>query len=212
MEKGSGKTGGAGTKGRVFELTGGHPALDLVNTLDWRFRESGPEELLEDYGDVVRFTEQTGLLSAADARKLLRNVPEGKAAKVVQAVREMREAAAEALYAVVDGRSPSAMAVRQLQNFFAEAEERRELRWDGEKLQWSFPASSSLPELPLWVLSLSTAEFMMSEQMRFLRECGNAECRWLFVDTSKNHTRRWCDMKICGNRMKARRFKAQHPS
>ena len=212
MEKGSGKTGGVGTKGRVFELTGGHPALDLVNTLDWRFRESGPEELLEDYGDVVRFTEQTGLVSTADARKLLRNVPEGKAAKVVQAVREMREAAAEALYAVVDGRSPSASAVRQLQSFWAEAGEQRELRWDGEKLQWSFPPSSSLPELPLWVLSLSTAELMTSEQMRFLRECGNAECRWLFVDTSKNHTRRWCDMKICGNRMKARRFKAQHQS
>jgi predicted RNA-binding Zn ribbon-like protein len=46
--------------------------------------------------------------------------------------------------------------------------------------------------------------------MSMLRECGNPECRWLFLDTSKNHTRRWCDMKICGNRMKARRFKAQH--
>jgi len=36
------------------------------------------------------------------------------------------------------------------------------------------------------------------------------ECRWLFLDTSKNHTRRWCDMKVCGNRIKARRFKALH--
>ena len=40
--------------------------------------------------------------------------------------------------------------------------------------------------------------------------CAGDRCGWLFVDTSKNHSRRWCDMKICGNRMKARRFKAQH--
>jgi predicted RNA-binding Zn ribbon-like protein len=183
--------------------------LDLVNTLDWRFRESGSEELLINYGDVVGFAEQAGLLSAADARKL-RSVAENKAAKVVEAVRELREAAAEVLYTAVNGKSPSSSALRRLQACFAEAKERQELRWDGEKLRWSLPQTTSLPGLPLWLLSLGTASFMTSEQMHLLRECGNAECRWLFVDTSKNHTRRWCNMKICGNRMKARRFKAQH--
>jgi predicted RNA-binding Zn ribbon-like protein len=206
---GSVKAGGAGTKGRVFELSGGHPALDLVNTLDWRFRESGPEEWLNDYGDVVGFTEQSGLLTAADARKLLRSVPENKRGQVVVAVRGLREAAAEVLYAAVDGKSPSASALCRLQACFVGAKERQELKWDGERLNWTLPQATSLPGLPLWLLSLSTAAFMTSEQMRLLRECGNAECRWLFVDTSKNHTRRWCDMKICGNRMKARRFKAQ---
>ena len=198
-----------GTNGRVFELTGGHPALDLVNTLDWRFRESGPEEFLQDFGDVVRFAEQTGLMDASEIRKLLRGVPESNAEKVVKGVRELREAAAEVLYAAVDGKQPSAAAVKRLELCFADAEEQRELRWDGEKLTWMLRQASSLPELPLWLLSLSTAAFMTSERMRLLRECGNPECRWLFVDSSKNHTRRWCDMKICGNRMKARRFKAQ---
>jgi predicted RNA-binding Zn ribbon-like protein len=67
----------------------------------------------------------------------------------------------------------------------------------------------SEPELPLWLLSFSTSCLMTSEAMQMVRACGNPECRWLFLDTSKNHTRRWCDMKLCGNRMKARRFKAQ---
>lgn len=198
-----------GTNGRVFELTGGHPALDLVNTLDWRFRESGPEEFLQDFGDVVRFAEQTGLMDASEIRKLLRGVPESNAEKVVKGVRELREAAAEVLYAAVDGKQPSATAVKRLEQCFAYAQEQRELIWDGEKLTWMLRQASPLPELPLWRLSLSTAVFMTSEQMHLLRECGNPECRWLFVDSSKNHTRRWCDMKICGNRMKARRFKAQ---
>ena len=53
---------------RRFELIGGHPALDLVNTLDWRFRESGPEELMTDYSDLVRFMEQAGLIGQCRRR------------------------------------------------------------------------------------------------------------------------------------------------
>jgi predicted RNA-binding Zn ribbon-like protein len=197
-------------KGRVFDLSGGHPALDLVNTLDWRFRESGPEELLETYADLLRFAEQTELIDAAEASKLLRSVPATRALKIVAAVRELREAAADVLYAAVDGKSPSQSAMKQLQQCFAAVRQNQQLDWAGDKLRWTLPQSSPLPGLPLWLLSLSTLEFITSEQMLTLRQCGNAECRWLFVDTSKNHTRRWCNMKICGNRMKARRFKAQH--
>jgi len=213
VEKGSIKAGQSDLKGsRVFELSGGHPALDLVNTLDWRFRESGPEELLEDYREVVRFTTQSGLMDAADARRLLRGAPDNKAANVLAQVRTLREAAAEVLYAVVDGKRVSASAVKRLEDCFTLARQQQELRWVGGKLEWELKQSTSLPDLPLWLLSLSVAAFMTSEQMHLLRECGNPECRWLFVDTSKNHTRRWCDMKICGNRMKARRFKEQHRS
>lgn len=210
MEKTSSRAEGLDAKGRVFDLSGGHPALDLVNTLDWRFRESGPEELLETYADLLRFAEQTGLIGTAEARKLLRSVPAPKALKVVAAVRELREAAADVLYAAVDAKNPSQSAVNHLQQCSAEAAQHQQLVWGGDKLRWTLPQSSPLPGLPLWLLSLSTSEFITSEQMHTLRQCGNAECRWLFVDTSKNHTRRWCNMKICGNRMKARRFKAQH--
>jgi predicted RNA-binding Zn ribbon-like protein len=67
----------------------------------------------------------------------------------------------------------------------------------------------SKAELPLWLLALTTSDLMTGESMHLVRACDNPECRWLFLDTSKNHTRRWCDMKLCGNRMKARRFKAR---
>ena len=210
MEETPTKAKGTEPKERVFDLSGGHPVLDLVNTLDWRFRESGPEELLETYADLLRFTEQTGLIGAAEARKLLRSVPATKALKVVAAVRELREAAANVLYAAVDAKNPSQSAVKHLERYFVAAMHNQQLDWDGELLRWKLPQSSPLPGLPLWLLSLSTSAFLTSEQMHTLRQCGNAECRWLFVDTSKNHTRRWCNMKICGNRMKARRFKAQH--
>jgi len=53
------------------------------------------------------------------------------------------------------------------------------------------------------------SQLMMSDAMDRIRACGVETCRWLFLDTSKNHTRRWCNMRVCGNRMKARRFHAR---
>jgi predicted RNA-binding Zn ribbon-like protein len=62
---------------------------------------------------------------------------------------------------------------------------------------------------PLWLLAQATEDFLLSEQSSQLRCCASETCRWLFLDASKNQTRRWCDMKVCGNRMKARRFYAR---
>ena len=195
--------------GRVFELIGGHPALDLANTLDWRFRASGPGELLGCYGDVVGFSRQSRLISAGQARRLA-DVNAAAAARVVEKVRELRETAAQVFYAAVGGESPSQSWLKRLASFFREANAHRHPRWRAPRLEWEIPESPLSPELPLWVLSLSTGQLMESQDMRGLRACDNPDCRWLFLDTSKNHTRRWCDMKICGNRMKARRFKASH--
>jgi len=194
-----------------FELIAGHPALDLINTLDWRFREEPPpEELLNDFDDLAHFVEQSGLMSNVQVRRMLRNVSANKGGQVIESVRELREAAARVLYAVLDGKDPSASSVKLLERYFREARESQHLHWNGNKLAWELTQSPAPAELLLWLLSLRAAELMTSDEMHSLRECGNAECRWLFLDTSKNHTRRWCDMKICGNRMKARRFKAQH--
>jgi predicted RNA-binding Zn ribbon-like protein len=195
---------------RPFELIAGHPALDLVNTLDWRFRDEGPEELLASYDDLLRFSTQSGLLTSKQIRQILRSATESAAAEALAACRELREAAAEILYAAVDDRIPAASQIKTVERHFKEAREHQKLAWSGSRLVWEWPASETGAELPLWMLSQSTARLLISEEMRRLRACEKLDCRWLFLDTSKNHTRRWCDMKICGNRMKARRFKAQH--
>ena len=195
---------------RPFELIAGHPSLDLVNTLDWRFRDNGPEELLASYDDLLRFSAQSGLLSGKQIRAILRESTQAAAANAIVSCRELREAAAEIFYAAVDSRTPPGSQIKIIERCFKQARERQRLTWSGSRLEWDWPASECGPDLPVWMLSLSTARLMLSDQMRLLRACEKPDCRWLFLDTSKNHTRRWCDMKICGNRMKARRFKAQH--
>ena len=195
---------------RVFELIAGNPALDLVNTLDWRFRDGNPEELLETYSDLLRFCQQSTLLTASQSRRLVRMPSDVHATKLLAAVKELREAAAEVHYASLEGRNPTAASMKTLETRFKSAREHQRLRWSDSHLVWDWPNSTAIPEMPLWQLSLIAADLMTSDEFHKVRECGNPECRWLFLDTSKNHTRRWCDMKICGNRMKARRFKAQH--
>jgi predicted RNA-binding Zn ribbon-like protein len=187
---------------KTFELVAGHAALDLVNTLDWRFRNTGTEELLESYGDLLRFTEQSKLLTPKQARDLRRSAGD----KTLLGSKELREALADVFY----GLGSSSASRGTLERYFQEAHARQTLAWEQwPQVEWSW-ADQRDPELPLWALAMSAADLITSEAVQRVRTCDNAECRWLFLDTSKNHTRRWCDMKICGNRMKARRFKAQH--
>jgi len=195
---------------RPFQLVAGHPALDLVNTLDWRFRDNGPEELLASYHDLLRFAAQSNLLTSKQIRAILRNSTQSAAADALVSCRELREAAAEIFYAAVDSRTPRASQIKIIEGCLKQARERQSLAWSDSRLAWEWPASQCSPDLPVWMLAISTARLMLSDGMRLLRACEKPDCRWLFLDSSKNHTRRWCDMKICGNRIKARRFKAQH--
>ncbi len=195
---------------RKFQLVGGHPALDLVNTLDWRFRSSGPEELLASYDDLLRFVSESELLKSRQAREIVRSATEAEAASALVACRELREAAADVLYASLEDRTPPPRSLHLLEEMFKETRRHQHLAWDRFRLRWDWPTAAADAELPVWLLSSSVARLLLSEDMHRLRACEDPECRWLFLDTSKNHTRRWCDMKICGNRMKARRFKAQH--
>lgn len=59
---------------------------------------------------------------------------------------------------------------------------------------------------PLWPIARSAAELLASDQLAFVRACASEKCQWFFLDTSKNHRRRWCEMTRCGNRAKARAF------
>jgi predicted RNA-binding Zn ribbon-like protein len=193
-----------------FQLVAGHPALDFVNTLDWRFRQSGAEELLVSYDELLRFMEESELLTPKQARQLHRATGGSAGRHALEQCLELREAIAQTLYAKLDGDSPSPASLKTLEQFFKAARSRQQLRWKKSGLAWKWLESETEPEFPLWLLSSSAAGLLLSEEARKVRACDSPECRWLFMDTSKNHTRRWCDMKICGNRMKARRFKAQH--
>jgi predicted RNA-binding Zn ribbon-like protein len=201
-----------------FQRIAGHPCLDLANTLDYRFqksgrfRKSGSEELLRNYADFVRFAFQAQVLSFGEAEHLLDSVSARMGAMVVESCRELREAMAAVLYSGLEQRKAPVDSLKLLEEYFQQARQHQHLLWEGMRADWEGPGMEVGAKLPLWRLALEASRLMTSEKVSLVRECGDPECRWLFLDTSKNHTRRWCDMRLCGNRMKARRFKAQHES
>jgi len=193
-----------------FQLVAGHAALDLVNTLDNRFHEAGPKELLASYDDLLRFTSQSGLLTERQAKKLKRlQAPQHERAAVLRQVKELREAVATIAYAQLEGKHLPAPALATLEKYFKQAGSYRHLAADQLQVAWNWRGIDREIAAPLWLLAQTTADLLLSVRSAQLRCCASDTCRWLFVDTSKNHTRRWCDMRVCGNRMKARRYQAR---
>jgi predicted RNA-binding Zn ribbon-like protein len=107
---------------------------------------------------------------------------------------------------------PVSKTLKKLENYFQRVDTHRELVWKRgsggapPRVAWHWGSFAGDLDLPEWALACSSEQFLTSSAMDQVRSCGSETCRWLFYDTSKNHSRRWCDMKICGNRMKARRF------
>jgi len=177
----------------LFDLAGGHPALDLVNSLDNRFRDDGPNEMLATPADLARFLKETHLLE--DSKALTPST--------LQHVHKLREATASVLYAHLEDKSPPTHDLKVLERYFKEAASERELRWP--------PSWQPVETDALQILAQSVSDLIFSpDNMQRLRMCDVGTCRWLFLDTSKNHSRRWCNMKVCGNRVKARRFQARN--
>jgi predicted RNA-binding Zn ribbon-like protein len=194
---------------KPFQLFAGHPALELVNTLDLRF-STETIELLAAYGDLLHFVAQLRLLTPEQARRLRRTVGEKDARRVLSSTIELREALASLLYGRIDGGKPQASQVETLEKHFHAAALHRRLLTANGQLVWTWSGVEQQAEIPLWKLAQVASDLLLSSDAERVKDCGDPTCRWLFLDTSKNHTRRWCDMKTCGNRMKARRHQARN--
>jgi predicted RNA-binding Zn ribbon-like protein len=192
-----------------FKLYAGHPALELVNTLDLRF-SANAKELIPAYSDLLRLAVELRLLTAEQARKLARSVDAKDAQRVLASTVELREALAAVLYGRIDGGKPPAAQLETLEKHFHAAAVQRRLRAGHSHLVWTWSGAEQQAEIPLWKLAQAASDLLVSSDAQLIKDCGDPTCRWLFLDLSKNHTRRWCDMKTCGNRMKARRHQARY--
>lgn len=187
----------------TLSLLGGHPALDFVNTLDWRDRadeEGGAVECLDSYEALLVWSRRVDLIAAGEAKTLAAKaqVAPKEAAGVLIEARRLREA----IFNLVN-RRPDPAALDVMNRWLAAAPARALTRKAGG-YAWSAPSEPELG-MPLVRLAHQAAELLTSEQLPRVHSCAGAGCGWLFIDTSPNHRRRWCSMAGCGNRAKARR-------
>lgn len=190
-----------------FDLSGDALCLDFINTLDDRFTNE-PKELLTSYTDLVHFAEDTGLLEPHDADRLVargERAPE-RAQSALAAAIHLREAMNEVFWAVLNKVPVPRTALPTLNRYVRDAAQHSRLVETRRRFAWKFDDALDHLEASLWPIARSAADLLASDQLHFVRACAAKTCLWLFLDTSKNHRRRWCDMTKCGNRAKFRRY------
>lgn len=106
-------------------------------------------------------------------------------------------------------RSPSERDLRALNRAVVEAFKHLRIVQTGNDFQWQWDDTKASLESPLWLIARSAADLLTSQQRSRIHQCSSADCAWLFLDRSRNRSRRWCDMAECGNREKARRSRAR---
>ena len=207
-------TDSAKRRDREFDLSGGLLCLDFANTVSKRKLPGHTVDNLAEYLDFVALAKQSKVLTLHHARELLPAAAAypKDATQVVRAARVLREAVYRAFAAIAGKRSVRKEDVELIEQFATEAMRHRHLTNSAGSFCWEWKRDeddrTSLASL-LWPIAHSAAELLTSERVVKVRECEAPTCAWLFLDDSRNHSRRWCDMSTCGNRQKARRHYAR---
>lgn len=189
-----------------FEFIAGALCLEFANTIHDSRAEDKGEELLA-ISDVLVWAQEAGLLTLADRHRLAayfsRNPHEATAALVKSTA--IRDLLLSIFAGIANGRAVRSQRLDELNSALAQAPAllRVHKQSDRIKAEWT-SAADGLQQVLFAVLS-SAADLLASDRLGRVRECASADCTWLFVDASRNRSRRWCDMSACGNRMKARR-------
>jgi predicted RNA-binding Zn ribbon-like protein len=187
---------------RELPIVAGHVALDFANTVD---DPLGPQRFdhLDDYRGLAAWSERVGIVSqrsSAALRHAAEKHPRRAAAAVQRAI-SLRTALNETFGALVDGHPPTA-GWDQLRPFVTAALKKAEPAFDhsGVILAWDFAELES----PLWPVAEAAYRLLTGTELPRLKRC--AGCPWLFLDHSKNGSRRWCSMEDCGTHEKIRRY------
>lgn len=192
--------------GGTYKLIGGQLCLDFINTVSW----PGTAREHDWFGvetNVTRWAIELGLVDEQTRRRLENLFRRGskEAARQLKTIRNIRRILRAVIAPLARGQRPSRQSVEGLNELVARVSRGRRL--DPDKLQWAWVAPKDLVDVfspVIW----NAAEVVTSTDRRRLRYC--PACDWLFHDTTRNASRRWCDMMDCGSRDKALRYYHRH--
>ena len=194
-----------------IELSGGALALDFANTVGGTHVHPTHDHL-RDYGDITRFAVLAGALPPSMSKRLTQKAERNplRAEAVYRLGIALRESIWAVFSALASGESPRDADLDLIADAAAAGAARLRLVYDRDGVGWSLPSDGEELERPLWDIGRSAANILTSaEQRDRVKECASETCEWVFLDESRNRSRRWCDMSDCGNRAKARRFHAK---
>jgi predicted RNA-binding Zn ribbon-like protein len=181
--------------------------LSFVNTRSGRATDN-PTETLVSFDALLTWAREKGVLKAADAERMAARAKRRReeAERVLAHACELRELLHDAFAATSEGRPPAAATLDELSAQLSAWYRHGRLVPGEQALQWAYAGSDDLDRV-LWEVARSASRLLTSPLLPRVRSCAANACGWWFLDDTKNASRRWCDMKVCGNREKLRRFR-----
>ncbi len=194
-----------------FQTKTGWLCLDFANTVDWH-SSANPEEKLSTYRDLVFWARDKKAITAEQAGKLLAASEKepATAQKTLDFARELREAIYNILVHFTHGQTISSRDLSILNTAMVKLLPNMRIITN-TGFDWEWIIDDKRLDSLLGPVVWSAIELLTTSALERVGQCADENCGWLFWDTSRNRTRRWCDMQDCGNRAKSRRhYRKEH--
>lgn len=186
-----------------FEFIGGNLALDFANTVHLH-GATNPGDDLTSIQDLEEWAHQAGILKTPIDFTMY---PEFYVGRNFRRALVFREILYQVFSSVSENRGPHSNDLLRLQTVYRNSVRTQVFARKGRHFELVWPASLHPTERILAEVARAAGDLLTSDALRRVRHCSNPNCSWLFVDTSRAGRRRWCDMKVCGNRAKVDRFR-----
>jgi predicted RNA-binding Zn ribbon-like protein len=200
-----------------WKFVAGQLCLDFVNTVVARSEQKVKNstlftfrsDKLSCYVDLAEWSKEAGILKERDVQRVVRvaSQNERESKQVFERAITLRESLFRIIKNVIEGWELSNADIELLNRECAIARNRQKLVYSANKFVWDLKAGEDELECMIWPIMLSGAQLLSSEELFIVKQCPSSDCGWLFLDSSKNRSRQWCDMKDCGNLAKVRRYR-----
>ncbi len=190
-----------------FSRIGGHLALDFANTVG-NHRAHTPRDYFVTFEDLLQWAWEAGLIDrpTADAMRGRADHDPAATTGLLRRAITLREVIYGAFSASAEGRPVPAEHVAFLDSVLQSFPATLRLRAEADGCVCVRQAGPTDEEALLGPVAWAAAELLAADRLAKIRECADAHCGWLFLDLTKNRSRRWCAMGDCGSRAKARRY------
>lgn len=189
-----------GKQMQQFLFVGNHPCLDFVNTQ--MIVKGEPTDTLESFEDLASWLAQAKLLTASQAAIVKGTLNNEGVVSLFEQAKTLRAAFRVVAERVSAGRSIPDSAIDTINQVLAQRPGYQELVRTKGGFRRRFHSLAPQPVTLLTPLAEAASDLLSSDRLSLIKKCANAACILYFLDTTKNHTRTWCSMQMCGNRMK----------